>query len=148
VARARHDQMVWWYRSGNWAELLSDAAFLAADPAWYADKNVILYGNADTNAAWSRLVPADHPIRARDGSIVAGEQRFEGHGLACLFTCHRADQPQTERKLVGVFGDSDPLGTWLGLAWEPFVSGVNYPDWVVASTDSLLPGGRWLAASE
>jgi hypothetical protein len=147
--RARHDQSVWWYRTGAFPRLLSDADFLTArDWSEVTRANVILYGNADTNAAWSRVVPSDHPIRAEDGAIQVGARRFEGWDLACLFTCPRADWKGPEPGLVGVFGDSGLSGTRLGLAWRPFVSGVSYPDWVVASTDALLADGPgWLASA-
>jgi len=40
---------MFWVRSNAGIEVLPDMAF---DPAADEDRSVILYGNADTNAAW------------------------------------------------------------------------------------------------
>jgi hypothetical protein len=40
----------------------------------------VLYGNADTNAAWTRLLGASPAIDVRRGAVRIGEQRIEGAG--------------------------------------------------------------------
>jgi hypothetical protein len=65
LARARFDQQITWYRTGVVPLLISDKVFLegsGGDPgtaiAWKADgTDVVIYGNADTNAAWSSPAP-------------------------------------------------------------------------------------------
>src|SRR5262249_18428127 len=53
-ARARYDAETFWYRGNGSVDVISDLDF---DPKKDPDRNVILYGNAETNRAWSALLP-------------------------------------------------------------------------------------------
>ena len=53
LGKARFDAEMFWVRGNAGVEVLPDTAF---DPARYKDRSVILYGNADTNAAWQALL--------------------------------------------------------------------------------------------
>src|SRR5262249_7185353 len=74
----------WWYRGNGSTTVLSDREFLARGSA-LASRNVILLGNADTNAAWKSVVPGSCPIVAKRGSLRLGEKTHEGAALAALF---------------------------------------------------------------
>ena len=52
-AKARYDAETFWYRGNASIDVIPDTAF---DAAAKPDRNVILYGNADTNAAWDALL--------------------------------------------------------------------------------------------
>ncbi len=145
LARARADAAEWWYRGNGHAPVLADREFMAlAGTAEFAGRNVILYGNADTNAAWGAVLGADCPIEARRGFVRAGERRFSGVDLGAVFVWPRAGEP---RALVGVFADSGALGTWVLDSLSPFTSGVGYTDWAVIDARVLRLGdGGVLAA--
>lgn len=141
--RARHDAAQWWYRANATPEVVDDAEFLAS-PWRYVGRNLILYGNRNTNAAWTAVVPAACPLEARRGSLLFGEQSWARDDLAALCIFPRADDAQG---LVGLIADSGPRGARLGDALRLFVSGVGYPDYVVWGPEVLTDGdGAVLAA--
>ena len=123
--RARHDLHVWSYRGRGVAPLVSDAAFLENG---YADRNVILYGCAETNRAWSTVLPEDSPVVARRGKLTFRGKEFAGDDLAALFVQPRKD---SKGAVVGVFAHTGVLGARLGNTLLTFVSGVGYPDYIV-----------------
>ncbi|MBL8862512.1 MAG: prolyl oligopeptidase family serine peptidase [Planctomycetes bacterium] len=141
VERSRHDLLTWWYRANATAELVTDREFLASD---YSGRNVILYGNRDTNAAWAQLVPASDPFDARRGELRLGQRTWRGDDLAALVVRPRADDREA---LVGLVADSGARGARLGYAFAPFVSGVGLPDYSLVSSAVLRAGdGGVLAA--
>ena len=129
-ARARYDAEVFWYRGNGSVEVVPDTAF---DAAADRNRNVILYGNADTNAAWVSLL-GECPVEVRQGSITIGQRQLKGEGLACLFVRPR---PGSERALVGVVAGSGAEGLRLTQRLPYFVSGIGYPDLVVLDVQAL-----------
>jgi hypothetical protein len=139
--RARHDLCVWWYRANGTPDLLSDVEALAAD---LRGRNVILYGNADTNAAWKQYVGSSCPLVAQRGALKLGERTWKGDDLAAVLVFPRADD---DAALVGAFADTGVRGSRLGYTLAPFTSGVGYPDYAVFSSRTLTDGdGGVLAA--
>ncbi len=57
--KARLDAETFWYRGNGAVELIPDREF---EPTAEPDRNIILFGNADTNSAWAALLP-DCPKR-------------------------------------------------------------------------------------
>jgi len=146
LERARADQQNWWYRANGVPPVVADEAFEGLDVQTEWRRNAILYGNADTNSAWDKLVPSSCPISVRDGAIEVGEHVFEGEDLACVFVYPRSGDGEA-RSLVGAFGSTGPAGARLGYVLAPFVSGVGYPDYVVFDANILTEGdGGVLAA--
>jgi len=142
-ARARYDAQQWWYRANATPEVVDDEAFLAA-PWRFEGRNLILYGNRDTNAAWSVTVPGDCPLDARRGVLRLGERVWERDDLAALCVYPRADD---ELALVGLIADTGVRGARLGDALRLFVSGVGYPDYALWGPEVLSKGdGAVLAA--
>ena len=132
-AKARYDAEQWWYRGNGSIDVLPDTAF---DPSNEADRSVILYGNADTSAAWAALL-ADSPVQARRGSVRVGDRELTGADLACLFLQPR---PGSDRALVGVVTGSGPAGMRLTDRLPYFLSGVAYPDCTVLGPECLSQG--------
>src|SRR5207249_997563 len=92
-AKARYDAETFWYRGNGSIDLIRDAAF---DASADGDRNVILYGSADTNTAWSALL-TESPVQVRRNQIRIGERELAGDDLACLFIRPR---PGSDRALV------------------------------------------------
>lgn len=142
-ARARHDAQQWWYRANAAPEVVDDEGFLAA-PWRFAGRNLILYGNRDTHAAWASVVPEACPLDAVRGAIRLGVQTWERDDLAALCVYPRAGDDEA---LVGLIADSGPRGARLGDSLRLFVSGVGYPDFLVWGPEVLAQGdGAALAA--
>jgi predicted esterase len=138
LERARADASEWWYRGNGCAPLLSDDDWLRlAGTREFAGRNVVLYGNADSNGAWSAVLPAACPVQAHRGRIRVGERSFTGEDVAACFVYPRAGD---EHALVAVFADSGPVGTRLLDTLTPFTSGVGYPDWAVFDSQVLADG--------
>jgi dienelactone hydrolase len=81
LAKARYDDETFWYRGNGSPDVVSDTAF---DLKKYKNRDVILYGNADTNSDWPLLLGGS-PVQVRHGEISIGEKRLTGDGLTCLF---------------------------------------------------------------
>lgn len=133
LAKARFDAETFWYRGNGAFEVMADADF---DPAANADRNVILYGNRETNAAWMKLdLPRNCDV-ARD-AIQVGDRLLRGGDFALLAVLPR---PDSETALVGVVGGSGIIGMRLTERLPYFISGVAYPDWIVLGADVLRDG--------
>jgi len=133
LAKARYDAEVYWYRGNAELDVLPDTEFKPRDNR---DRNVVLYGNAETNRAWAELL-ADSPIQVRAGSVTVHDRTLSGDDLACLFLRPRGESAVA---CVGVVAGTGPAGMRLTDRLPYFVSGVHYPDWIVLGADTLEKG--------
>jgi hypothetical protein len=132
-AKARYDAETFWYRGGGALEVLPDSRFDShRDP----QRNVILYGNAETNRAWPALL-ADSPVQVRRGEVRFGTHTESGNDLAVLFVYPR---PASDTALVGVVAGTGPVGMGLTNRLRYFVSGVAYPDLLIFGPGVLTEG--------
>lgn len=132
-AKARYDAETFWYRGNARVQTISDTAF---DPEAEPDRNVVLYGNAETNAAWKALL-GESPVQVDAGRITIGKRELPGEDLACLLIRPR---PGSDRALVGAVGGSGAAGMRLTTRLPYFVSGVGYPDCIVIGPEMLKQG--------
>ncbi len=128
LAKARFDSETFWYRGNAAFPIVLDRDF---DPRAQPDRNVVLYGNADTNRAWSALL-GDSPVQVRRGAVQVGDKRLSGDDLACLMIRPRAG---SEVACVGVVSGTGPAGMRATDRLPYFVSGIAYPDWIVFRAD-------------
>ncbi len=149
LAKARYDAETFWYRGNGSIDVVPDVALVeAASPfclgnaAAMQDRNVILYGNADTSAAWDTLLK-DSPIQVHRDAITVGDKRAEADDLACIFVRPRLD---THDASVGVVSGTGPAGLRLTDRLPYFVSGVAYPDWTIFAPSILQSGAPGIAA--
>lgn len=133
AAKARFDAETFWYRGNGSLETIPDTEF---DPATYRNRNVVLYGNADTNAAWSLLLPASS-VQVRRGEVRIDVRREMADDLAVLFVQPKID---SARALVGVVGGTSLRGMQATNRLRYFVAGVAYPDLFIFSADALSRG--------
>ena len=139
-AKARYDAETFHYRGNASIDVIADAAF---DPRREPDRSVILYGNADTHAAWPALL-ADSPLTVSRGRIVIGGRRLDGDDLGCLFIRPR---PGSDVACVGVVSGTGPAGMRLTDRLPYFVSGVGYPDYFVVCPEVLSAGTAGIRAA-
>lgn len=130
LAKARYDADVWWYRGNGQAVMVADRDFR---PTAYLHRNVIVYGNEDTNSAWKLLLRGS-PIRVRRDEVDVGEESWSGPGVATLFCRPRTDSGVA---MVGAVGGSGLAGMRATDRMPYFTSGVHFPDFTVFS--SLAP---------
>ncbi len=138
--KARYDAETFGYRGNGSLDVLADTVF---DPTAELDRNVILYGNANTNAAWTRLLQGC-PARVENGRVALGDRTLTGDDMACLFVWPR---PGSERALVGVVSGSGVPGMRLTERLPYFVSGVHLPDFCVLGVEMLLNGATGVRAA-
>jgi dienelactone hydrolase len=132
--RARLDAQRWWYYGNGDCPVLSDEEFRLGS---YAGRNVILYGNAETNGAWASVVPEQCPIELRQGAARLGRKAFDGGDLGCMFVYPRRGESEA---LVGVIGWTGAAGARATLTVPFFSAGVGIPDYVLFGSDVLAKG--------
>ena len=140
--KARFDAETFWYRGNGSVDVMADVEFNPRDDT-SRDRSVILYGNADTNAAWDALLH-DSPVQVHRGRITIGERTMNGDDLACLMIRPR---PGSDIASVGVVAGTGAIGARITDRLAYFVSGVAYPDCIVFDGSSLARGGLGIRAA-
>lgn len=159
-AKARFDAETFWYRGNGSVEVIPDTRY---DPKENS-RNVILYGHAQSNSAWSKLLK-DSPLQVRRGWLRIGSRVIRGEDKGVLFAypyrpggsptqaakpwdqaaieqAPKARSVNAERRLVGVVSGTGPVGMRLTDRLPYFVSGVAYPDWTIISPDIYKLGSK------
>jgi dienelactone hydrolase len=139
-AKARYDAETFWYRGNGSVDVVADTAF---DASKERDRNVILYGNADTNTAWNTLLEGS-PVVVKNGQVRVGDKTFSGGDLACVFLRPRLG---SETACVGAVSGSGPVGMRLATRLPIFTSGIAYPDCLVVNAESLIKGSAGVRAA-
>ena len=121
-------------------DVISDRDF-AADS--YANRNVILYGNADTNVAWNALLK-DCPVQVTKKNIQVGGKKFTGTDLACYFIWPR---PDSQYASVGVVSGTGLTGLRAATENRYFVSGTGFPDLLIFSAEMYNTGAEGIQAT-
>jgi hypothetical protein len=132
-AKAHYDAETFWYRGGGSLELVADQEF---DAVKTIGRSVVLYGNADTNSAWPKLL-ADCPVQVKRGEVRVGDRTESGDDLAVLMVYPRSDG---DAATVGVVAGTGPAGMALTHRIRYFVSGTAYPDFIVIGVNTLVHG--------
>lgn len=126
--KARFDAETFLYRANGSFEIVSDKEFLAGN---FADRNIVLYGNATNNKAWS-VVLKNCPVVVSKTGIEFGGRRFEGDNFGTCFVYPRSD---SETAGVGVVAGTGIKGMKATFG-NDYISGVNgYPDLLIFNAD-------------
>jgi hypothetical protein len=139
LAKARYDAETFWYRGNGSIEVIPDTGF---EPGKDRDRNVVLYGHAESNAAWAPLL-GDGPVQVRRGRIQAGERELKGDDLACLFIHPR---PGSDLASVGAVSGTGIKGLRTTTRLPYFVSGIGYPDLLILDSTVLEKGAAGIRA--
>lgn len=162
-ARARYDAEAFWYRGNGSVDVMSDTDYLKAlktqghkpetrsskskvpgtRPIPLSKRNVILFGNADLNAAWAVLLPHS-PVQVHRNSVQIGQRELTGEDLACLFL---QPSPSDPNALVGVVAGSGIPGLRLTERLTYFLSGGGLPDCLVVGSEMLTRGADGVRAA-
>jgi len=133
LGKAKFDAETFWVRGNAGIEILPDTDF---DAVKDRDRSVILYGNADTNSAWAKLL-AGSPVEVRKGWARIGEKRYPGADYAAYFVRPR---PGSDVASVGVVGWTGVAGWIAASPGQYFISGAGYPDLLLFSAEALRSG--------
>ncbi|HRN56213.1 MAG TPA: alpha/beta hydrolase, partial [Agriterribacter sp.] len=133
--KARYDAETWYYRGNGAVDIIADKAY---DADHYAGRNVILYGNASTNAVWQILL-TDAPVQVSRNHVRAGANAWSGDDLAVYFTWPIKNSPLTS---VGVVAGTGLKGMNAANANQYFAGGSGFPDYMIFRLDMLRDGSR------
>jgi pimeloyl-ACP methyl ester carboxylesterase len=131
--KARFDAEMFWVRGNGSFDLIPDTAF---SPAKYKDRNVVLYGNASTNAAWKTLLAAS-PIQFEAGRVAVGTTIYTGADFGGTFIRPRPDSDTASVGTVAWTGSSGWAAVGPG---QYFVSGAGFPDVLIISAEIFRSG--------
>lgn len=132
-AKARFDAETFYYRGNGSVDVIPDTEYQVQK---YPNRNVILYGNADNNSVWSRLLK-DCPVEVRDGQVTMGERTYTGDDLGAYFAYPHPDYPECLVGVVTATGDSGMRAT----SPNNYISGITgFPDLMVFRADMLKDG--------
>ncbi len=131
--KARFDAETFWYRGNGAIEVIPDHSF---DPELFTDRNVVIYGHAESNSAWNALL-TDSPIQVSRDVIRMGDKTLANQDIGCLFVRPRSN---TESCLIGVVTGTNVIGMRSTDRLPYFVSGVSYPDLFVITPEVLVRG--------
>ena len=134
VAKIRHDADQWWVRANGCFEIIPDTAF---DPKRFLTRNVILYGNHDQNAAWSKVLGDAPPVDVRNGAFIGPTSRHHGDDITVMFVYPRADCDQGQ---VGVVAATGTKGMRAAMRTTVFSRISSSPDLVAFRTAMLTDG--------
>jgi hypothetical protein len=140
LAKARYDAETFGYRGNGSVDVMPDSEFNADKTR---DRSVILYGNSDSNRAWTQLL-GNGPVQVSRGRIHIGDRELKGDDLACLFVRPRHD---SDTACVAAVSGSGMAGLRLTERIPVFLSGVGIPDCVVLSPKSLTEGASGILAA-
>lgn len=148
LAQARFDQEFAWTRTRGIPLVMPDDVFLnergsnanTSTARAARELRCIVYGNADTNSAWSSVVPAELGLDVRRTGLTRGATKLEGAELFGWFLCAKdAHQHAGPNAVVFSTGAS---GARAGSLLHPFVHGIVPLDDALYRRDTSAPQGR------
>ena len=132
-AKARYDAEKLWYQGNGSIDVVADGDF---DPAADSDRNVILYGNSTTNAAWNGLL-SESPVQAGKNRVRIGARTIRGSDLSCVFIRPRSGSRSAS---VGVVSGTGIIGMRLANRLPYLSPGIGLPDCTVLDERVLSEG--------
>ncbi len=107
--KARFDAETFLYRANSSIDVVADKDF---NPSAYADRNVVIYGNATNNKAWNKLLK-NAPVQVMKGEIRMGDKVMKGQDLGAYFVYPRPDSPTASVGVVAGTGIEGMKATYL-----------------------------------
>ncbi|GAB3801102.1 alpha/beta hydrolase [Spirosoma humi] len=135
LQKARYDAETWYYRGNGAVDIIADTDFALTA---YANRGVVLFGNATNNAAWKQLL-ADCPIQLERNRVRAGDQQWQGDDLAAYFVWPINGSATTS---VAVIGGTGVKGMRAALANQYFAGASGFPDFMIFGLDMVQTGSK------
>ena len=138
--KARYDAEKFWYQGNGSIDVIADVDFnVTAEP----DRSIIIYGNRKTNAAWNSLL-INSPVQVENGFIMAGNIKYVGKDLACLFVRPRAGSSTAS---VGVISGSGITGMRIADRIPYMSPGIGLPDCTIMNSTVMTKGEEGILMS-
>ena len=134
AAEARYDAETLYVRGNGGVDVVTDADLLKGG---YERRNVLLYGNADTNRAWARLMKGS-PVVVRRGAVVVGGRTTTGDDLGVLLV---RPKPGVADCLVAALACTGIPGTVRLARTGALAPAAAYPDWTIVSPKGIVGAG-------
>ncbi len=131
--KARFDAETFGYRGNGSIDIIPDSRFKQED---YADRNIVLFGNASTNSAWNILL-SGCPVQVTNGKIRIGKNEWKGDDLGIYFIYPRID---SDFASVGVVCGTGLPGMKATYGNQYFITGPGFPDLALFRLSMLLEG--------
>lgn len=131
--RVRHDAETFYYRANGNVEIVKDTDF---DLNAFSDRNIIVYGNSDNNAAWDLLLE-DSPIQVDNGAITVGNRKLVGGNLGAFYIYPRKDSDVAS---IGVVTASGSRGMKAAYSNGYLLNATTFPD-VLIFDDTVIKDG-------
>jgi len=131
--KARYDAEKLWYQGNGSIDVVRDVDF---DPVAEPDRNVILYGNSRTNAAWKALLP-ESPVQVEKARVKVGARAIPGRDLCCIFVRPRRGSATAS---VGAVSGTSVTGMRLANRLPYLSPGIGLPDCTVLDPRVLSEG--------
>jgi dienelactone hydrolase len=131
--KARYDAEIWYYRGNGAVDIIPDKEF---NPSQFADRGVVLFGNATTNGAWSKLLK-DCPIQVSRGLMRVGSESYSGDDISAYFAWPR---PDSQIASVAVITATGLPGLKAADANQYFAAGSGFPDFMIFGLDMAKDG--------
>jgi pimeloyl-ACP methyl ester carboxylesterase len=129
------DAETWYYRGNGAMDIVADKDFT---PSLYADRGVIIYGNATTNSAWKMLL-ANSPLQVQRGSVKMGDVEIKGDDLGIYFSYPR---PDSRMASVSVVAGTGVVGMKATFANQYFAGASGFPDYLIFTADMMKDGAK------
>jgi len=138
--KARFDAESWYYRGNGAVDIISDKQYSKSK---YAGRNVVLFGNSSSNAAWKVLLN-DCPVQVSRGNVKAGTKSFAGDDLGAYFVWPIKG---TAANSVSVISGSGIDGLNAVNANQYYAGGSGFPDIMIYKLNMLKDGVSSVAYS-
>lgn len=133
--KARYDAETWYYRGNGAVDVIEDKEFSLVK---FQNRNVIVYGNANTNSVY-KLLLQDCPVRIERNLVRAGKEVWKGDDLGAYFVWPIKG---TNNNSVGVIAGTGIKGMNAAFANQYFAGGSGFPDIMVFRLGMLQSGAN------
>lgn len=131
--KARFDADTFWYKANGNIELIADTDFSPRD---FPDRNVVIYGNKNNNAAWDKLL-RNSPVQVSNNNLTFGGRSLDGSNWGLYFIVPRTDSNIAS---VGVVTATGSQGMKAAYANHYLVNGTTFPDFTLFNATVLTQG--------
>ncbi len=138
--KARFDAETFLHRANGSIDIIPDTLFSTNR---YLERNVIIYGNAENNLAWSKLLE-NSPVQVYKNGIDFDGRFFESSRMGTFFIYPRGD---SQTALVGVVAGTGTEGMKATYSNDYFSGITGFPDLLIFDVDWIRDGPDGLLIS-
>ena len=134
--KAIFDAQYFWYQGNGSPTVISDKEFLKGN---FAGRNIILYGNKNTNLAYKHLISEKSPIQIENNRLIIKKKKIKRDDIGGMFIY---PLEETDNNLVAVIGGTGIAGmrSFYGI---PYLHpGFGMPDFIFITPEIYKSNGK------